>query len=192
MIKFLGIWNLSCQPSRFPIWYLLIMNINFTKLRQIMPLGNAEEPETAKFVSQFKIILLKASLNVKSREKGQSFRRTFVHYEGHQFRRPLAILMGKRIGKSLKSDQKFHNFSLTKRSKIDPKLVTECKMRTWIKPSPSWTSRKISKWTFTAWLTTLNLLTPSNTLHSTKFQILKVSSSLLSLIVRSDKMYSIE
>ena len=52
-----------------------------------MPLGNAEEPETAKelmFVSQFKIILLKASLNVKIARKGQSFRRTFVHYEGHR------------------------------------------------------------------------------------------------------------
>ena len=64
------------------------MNINFLqKVRQIMPLGNAEEPETAKelmFVSQFKIILLKASLNVKIARKGQSFRRTFVHYEDHR------------------------------------------------------------------------------------------------------------
>ena len=35
--------------------------------------------------------------------------------------------MGKRIGESLKSDQKFHNFSLTKFSKTDPQSVMECK-----------------------------------------------------------------
>ena len=101
--------------------------------------------------------------------------------------------MGKRIGKSLKSDQKFHNFSLTKRSKTDPKLVTECKMRTWIKPSPSWTSKE-PNFKMNIYSLTYDVKSPNTLKYTTlhEFQILKVSSSLLSLIVHSIKINSIE
>ena len=99
------------------------------KLRQIMPLGECRRTtRNSEVCFTIQNHPVKGVIECKNREKKIS-RSVALSYimKAIESRRPLAILMGKRIGKSLKSDQKFHNFSLTKRSKTDPKLVTECK-----------------------------------------------------------------